>query len=89
MTRWKPYYKSLYEVYLERETSAILEERLHEKAVDRAKHVSEISLRNFQNPHMNTTQDDACHVQYQQLGNNEKDVWHQISDPALHLTELP
>lgn len=89
MTRWKPYYKSLYEVYLERETSAILEERLHEKAVDRAKHVSEISLRNIQNPHMNTTQGDARHVQYQPIGNTEKDLWHQVSDPALHLTEFP
>lgn len=81
MTRWKPYYKSLYEVYVERETSAILEDKLHEQAVERAKHVSERSLRNIQG--------DAHHVQYQQLRNAEEDVWHTISDPALHLMELP
>ncbi|KTG44986.1 hypothetical protein cypCar_00001687 [Cyprinus carpio] len=89
MTRWKPYYKSLYEVYVERETSAILEDKLHEKAVERAKQVSEHSLRNVQNPHTNMTQSDARHVQYQQLGNAEEDMWHKISDPTLHLTELP
>lgn len=47
MARLKPYYKSLDEVYVERETSAILEDKLREKAVERAKHVSEHSLRNF------------------------------------------
>ncbi|XP_043104182.1 uncharacterized protein LOC122351281 [Puntigrus tetrazona] len=87
MTRWKPYYKSLYEVYVERETSAILEEKLHEKAVERAKDVSEHSLRNFQNAHIDTP-GDAHQVQYQPLGSTEEDVWHKISDPALHLMEL-
>lgn len=86
MTRWKPYYKSLFEVYLEQETSAILEDKLHEKAVERAKCISENSLRNIQNQHVNTTQGDGQHVQYVQLGNTEEDVWHNISNPALHLT---
>lgn len=88
MARWKPYYKWLYEVYVERETSAMLEDKLHEQAVERAKHVSERSLRSFQDPHMDI-QGDAHHLQYQQLGNAEEDVWHKISDPALHLMELP
>ncbi len=73
---------------MERETSAILEDKLHEQAVERAKHVSERSLRNVQNPHM-IIQSDAHHVQYQQFRNAEEDVWHTISDPALHLMELP
>lgn len=86
MTRWKPYYKSLFEVYVEQETSAILEERLHEKAVERAKYVAGHSLRNIKNQHVNTTQGDTPHVQYQQFGNAEEDLWHHISNPALHLT---
>ncbi|KAI7809101.1 hypothetical protein IRJ41_025843 [Triplophysa rosa] len=85
MTRWKPYYKSLFEVYLEQETSAILEDRLHEKAAERAKCITERSLRNIQNQHVNTTQSDGQHVHYQQLENTEEDIWHHISNPALHL----
>ncbi len=71
---------------MERETSAVLEDKLHEQAVERAKDIIERSLRSFQNPHMDIQSD--AH-QYQPLESAEEDVWQQISDPALHLMELP
>ncbi|TRY93764.1 hypothetical protein DNTS_023455 [Danionella cerebrum] len=82
-SRWKPYYKSLYETQLEWETAALLEDKLHEKAVERAKHVIEHSLQSESTLCVNT--DGAA--RYQRLGNAEEDVWHKISDPAFHLKD--
>ncbi len=42
---------------MERETSVVLEDKLHEQAVERAKDIIERSLRSFQNPHMDLQRD--------------------------------
>ncbi|XP_072541252.1 uncharacterized protein [Salminus brasiliensis] len=84
-TRWKPYYRSLFEVYVERETSAMLEEKLQEQAVERAKLVSENVLRYVQSQPVNSGQGDARHIQYEPLGAAEENVWRTISHPTFHL----
>ncbi|KAI4898118.1 hypothetical protein NFI96_015377 [Prochilodus magdalenae] len=85
MTRWKPYYKSLFEVYVEQETSAMLEEKLKEQAVERAKLVSENVLRHIQSQPVSSAHEDAHHGRYQPLDAKERDVWRTVSHPAFHL----
>ncbi|KAL7865736.1 hypothetical protein SRHO_G00109830 [Serrasalmus rhombeus] len=85
MTRWKPYYKSLFEVYVEQETAAMLEEKLQEQAVQRAKLLSENVLRYIQSQPVSSMQGDVCQGQYQPLAAAEEDVWRTVSHPAFHL----
>ncbi|XP_007251715.3 uncharacterized protein LOC103037945 [Astyanax mexicanus] len=84
-TCWKPYYKSLYEVYVEQETSAMLEEKLREQAVERAKLITENAIKNIQNQPVSSGQGDARHVQYQPIGVADENVWRTISHPTFHL----
>ncbi|XP_062862761.1 uncharacterized protein LOC134324754 [Trichomycterus rosablanca] len=83
--RWKPYYRSLFEVYLEQETVAMLEEKLHQQAVEKAKVLSEHVSHCVQNQHENNDQGDGHHCQYQLLTQTEENMWRTISHPAFHL----
>lgn len=83
-SRWKPYYKSVFEAYVEQETTVMLEEKLHEKAVERAKLLSESALRCVHAHHENSGQEDG-HIQYQPLMETEENMWRKISHPAFHL----
>ncbi|XP_017325373.1 uncharacterized protein LOC108266494 [Ictalurus punctatus] len=83
-SRWKPYYKSVFEAYVEQETAAKLEEKLHERAVERAKLLSESALRCVHSQHENSGQGEG-HIQYQPLTETDENMWRRISHPAFHL----
>ncbi|KAG7331321.1 hypothetical protein KOW79_005290 [Hemibagrus wyckioides] len=84
MTRWKPYYKSVFEAYVEQETEATLDGKLHEQAVERAKLLSESVLHCVHSQHENNRQEEG-HIQYQPLTETEENMWRRISHPAFHL----
>lgn len=84
MSRWKPYYKSVFEAYVEQETTAMLDEKLHEQAVERAKLLSESVLECAHSQHENGRGAEG-HVQYQPLTETEENMWRRISHPAFHL----
>lgn len=73
---------------MEQETSAILEEKLQEQAVERAKLISENVLRYIQSQPVSIVQGETGHVQYQPLEAAEENVWRTISHPAFHLVGL-
>lgn len=83
-SRQKPYYKSVFQAYVEQETTAMLEEKLHEKAVERARLLSESVLRSVHSPHENSGQEEG-HIQYQPLTETDENMWRKISHPAFHL----
>lgn len=83
-SRWKPYYKSVFEAYVEQETTAMLEEKLHEKAVERAKLLSESALRCVHSRY-ETNREEEGHIQYQPLTETEENMWRKVSHPAFHL----
>ncbi|MCJ8732401.1 hypothetical protein PDJAM_G00210910 [Pangasius djambal] len=87
MSRWKPYYKSVFEAYVEQETAAMLEEKLHEQAMERAKVLSESVLRCVHSRQENSGQGEG-HIQYQLLTETEENTWREISHPAFHLLGL-
>lgn len=84
MSRWKPYYKLVFEAYVEQETTAMLDEKLHEQAVERAQLLSDSVLRCVHGRHENSGQGEG-HVQYQPLTETEENMWRNISHPAFHL----
>ncbi|KAI5621329.1 hypothetical protein C0J50_19264 [Silurus asotus] len=80
----KPYYKLVFEAFVEQETTAMLEEKLHEQAMKKAKLLSESALRCIHSQHENNGQEEG-HFYYQPLTETEEDMWRTISDPAFHL----
>lgn len=82
MSKWKPYYKSVFEAYVEQEMTATLDEKLHEQAMERAKLLSESVLHYVHSQHENNGQG---HIQYQSLTETEENMWRRISHPAFHL----
>lgn len=83
-SRWKPYYRSVFEAYVEQETTAMLEEKLHVKAVERAKLLSESVLHCVDTRPENSGQEEG-HIQYQPLTVTGENMWRKISHPAFHL----
>lgn len=87
----KPYYKALFELYVKQETAAILEEKLHDQAVEQAKLLSESVLHCVQSQHainMGAGDGAGVHGQYHPLTESEENMWRTISHPAFHLHEI-
>ncbi|GAA6094682.1 uncharacterized protein LOC113654159 isoform X1 [Tachysurus ichikawai] len=84
ISRWKPYYKSVFEAYMEQEMTATLDEKLHEQAMERAKLLSETVLHCVHSQRENSRQAEG-HIQYQPLTETEENMWRRISHPAFHL----
>lgn len=69
---------------MEQETTAMLEEKLHEQAVERAKLLSESVLHGVHSQHENCGLEDG-YIRYQALVETEENMWRKMSHPAFHL----